>query len=183
MDIPTQEPTELVAGNTWRWDREFADFPAGTWTLAYYFKNAAGTFSISGGEVVASGTLHQVTVTATTTAGYAAGRYSWQAYVTSGAARYLAAEGEVVVTPNFAAAGAYDARSPARKMLDAIEAYLVDPNNLTAASYQIGGRSLDRWKRADLLAERSRLRFELESESAAAGGPDRRRTFARFGRP
>lgn len=180
MEIPTKEPTELVAGNTWRWDRDFADFPAGTWTLEYRLKNATASLSINGAQIVASGTTHQVTVPASTTSGYAAGRYQWQAYATSGGERYLAAAGELVVTPNLAAAGNYDGRSPARKMLDMIEAYLADANNLTAARYQIGGRSLDRWDRSKLIAERSRLQFEVASEISAAGGPDRRRVLTRF---
>lgn len=181
MDIPTTEPAELVAGNTWRWDREFADFPAGTWTLEYRFKNATASFAITGSAIVASGTTHQITVPAATTVAFTAGRYQWQAYVTSGSTRYVAADGELVVTPDFAAVGNYDGRSPARKMLDAIETYLADPSNLTAASYQIGNRSLDRMKRTDLLAERTRLQFEVAAEISAAGGPDRRRVFTRFG--
>jgi hypothetical protein len=52
-------------------------------------------------------------------------------------------------------------------MLDNIEAYLKDPSNLTAASYSIAGRSLSRWNRADLLAERDRLKSDINRERQA----------------
>lgn len=180
METLTQEPAELTAGNTWTWTRAFDDFPAGTWTLAYHFRNATSNFDISGGEIVASGTTFVVTKAAAATASLTAGRYSWAAYATNGAQRYLAASGEMVVAPDMATAGPVDGRSTARQMLDAIEAYLVDPNNLSAARYAIGGRSLDRWPRDKLLAERTRLRFEVQAEQGVQGGPDSRRRFVRF---
>jgi hypothetical protein len=176
------EPLELGAGNTWTWTREFAGYPAVTWTLAYHFKNAASSFSVSGADIVASGSSFVITKAAAATASIAAGRYGWQAYVTSGSTRFLAASGEVQVQPDFSAAGARESRSIARQMLDAIEAYLLNANNLTAARYQIGGRSLDRWDRSDLLAERSRLKYEVQAEEGAAGRPDSRRSYVRFSR-
>ena len=182
MDIPSKEPIELTVGDTWKWTRSCAELPPGTWTLAYHFKNATGTFSVSGGEITASGADFSVSVPAATTSGRAAGRYAWAAYASSGADRYLMAEGEVVLLPNFAAGGALETRTTARRMLDAIEAYLADPNNLAAARYSIGNRSLDRWPLTDLMDLRSRLRFETMSESGAAGGIDSRRTFVRFRR-
>lgn len=181
METLTAVPRELIAGNTWTWTVTYDDFPAGTWTLAYHFRKAAHYFDISGAEVVASGTAFVVTATAATTAGRVAGTYAWEAYATNGTVRYLAAHGEVVVKPNMATAAVLDTRSNARKMLDAIDAYLIDSNNLAAARYQIGGRSLDRWPRDKLLEERSRLKFEVQGEQAAAGGPDSRRSYVRFG--
>jgi len=40
--IPSDEPARLRAGDTWKWTRTLGDYPAGTWTLKYRFKNAAG---------------------------------------------------------------------------------------------------------------------------------------------
>jgi hypothetical protein len=68
----------------------------------------------------------------------------------------------VVADP--AAVGNVDYRSTARIALEMIEAYLTDPTNLTAASYQVGGRSLSRWSRADLLAERDKWKMEVAAE-------------------
>lgn len=182
MDIPSAEPAELIVGDTWRWTRAWSDFPAGTWTLSYSFKNSAGAFAVAGAEITASGTEFAVSVPAATTTTRAAGRYAWAAFVTSGADRYQVAEGEAVLRPNLAAAGALDTRTPARRMLDAIEAYLTDSNNLAAARYQIGNRSLDRWNMDDLLKMRSKLKFEVAAEAAAAGGPNVRRSYVRFNR-
>jgi hypothetical protein len=90
----------------------------------------------------------------------------------------------MTVAPSFGAA-TLDTRSSARKALEAVEAYLADPNNLTAAKYEIAGRSLDRFPLTDLWAHRDRLRFEVAREDAAtraaAGLPDKRRVFVRFG--
>jgi hypothetical protein len=88
--IPTDEPSALRAGDTWKWTRTLADYPAGTWTLKYRFKNAAGGFEIT---AAASGTDHAVTVAAVTTAPYAAGDYQWVAWVEAGAEKFTVDQG------------------------------------------------------------------------------------------
>jgi len=183
VTIPTQVPEELVAGDTWQWTRSLADYPAGTWTGVYYFKNAIANFSASATQ---SGTDFAVTVAAATTASKVAGTYRWLLSVTSGGVRKTVEEGWVTIEPDPAAAGNADFRTPARVMLENIEAYLVDPTNLTAASFALAGRSLSRWSRADLLVERDKLLAEVRAEDANAradaglGNP--RRLYVRFDR-
>jgi hypothetical protein len=81
---------------------------------------------------------------------------------------------------------AVDPRTTARIVLDMIDAYLRDPTNLAASSYSLGGRSLSRWNRADLIVERDKWTQEVRSEDAAAamakglGNP--RRLYVRWGR-
>lgn len=43
IDVPTEEPLKLVAGNTWTWKRSLSDFmPSDGWTLTYnLFKSDA----------------------------------------------------------------------------------------------------------------------------------------------
>jgi hypothetical protein len=182
--VNDNEPTELIAGNTWTWTRTFADYPAGTWSLAYHFKCAEGSFGISGAEVVASGTAFSITKAASATATIPPGRYRWQAYVTNGAVRQLADEGWLEVQRDFAASGTFDPRSSARQIVDAITAYLADPDNLNAASYALNGRSLSRWPREQLLNELSRWESRVASEEAAerlrAGLKTRKTVYVRF---
>lgn len=183
MATPTQIPATLIAGDTWEWTRDVGDYPAGTWTAAWYFENAAGNFSVAAS---ASGTTHTATVAAATTATYRAGKYRWRLVVTSAGVRKTVDEGWLDVLPDPAAAGNVDHRSFARIVLENIEAYLRDPTNIVAASYSLGGRSLSRWSRTELLTERDKLLAEVRSEDAAArlgaglGSP--RRLYVRFDR-
>lgn len=167
-DIPTNEPSQLRAGDTWKWRREnLADYPAGTWTLRYRFKNAAGGFEVT---ATASGLAHAVTVPAATTGGYAAGVYSWVAWVESGAERYTVDSGEAEVLPDLragTAAAAQDLRTHARRVVEAIEAVLEGRATKDQEEYRIGDRMLKRTPIADLLRLRDRYRNELAGEAAA----------------
>lgn len=165
-DIPTNEPAALRAGDTWKWTKTLADYPAGTWTLTYRFKNAAGGFEVT---ATASGTDHSVSVAATTTAAIAAGSYSWQAQVAAGAEKYTVDTGVLVVDPNLfsgTATAAYDARSHARKTLAAIEAW-IESRNPGVAEYEIAGRRMKYIPLADLLRMRQHYKAEVAAEDAA----------------
>lgn len=164
MDIPTNEPQSLRAGDTWKWTRTFADYPAGTWTLKYRFKNAAGYFEI---VAAAAGTDHAVTVAAATTAAYAAGRYTWMAWVETGAEKFTVDTGTLEVNPDYrASTAAYDGRSHARKMLDAIEAWL-EARDPAVAEYEIAGRRMKYIPIAELVKLRSRYQLELAAQANA----------------
>jgi len=180
-----QVPDELIAGDTWEWTRELADYPASAWSGAWYFEMAEGNFSVAS---VDSGDTFTGTVAAATSAGYRAGRYRWRfvATRTADSVRKTVEEGWLEVLPDPAAAGNVDHRSTARAVLDMIDAYLRDPNNLNAASYSLGGRSLSRWNRGDLLTEREKWQAEVRADAAkdrmAAGLGNPRRLYVRFDR-
>lgn len=164
MTDPTQVPAELIAGDTWSWTRDLsADYPASAWTGAWYFEKAEKAFTVA---AVASGNVFTATVAAATSAAYPAGEYRWRFVATriSDSVRKSVEQGWVKVLADPAAAGTYDTRTTARVMLDNIEAYLRDPTGLTASSYSLGGRSLSRWARADLLVERDKLKAEVKAE-------------------
>lgn len=169
MDIPTTEPTKLRAGDTWKWRREdlSADYPAGTWTLKYRFKNATGGFEIT---ATADGVNFAVTVTAATSGAYAAGEYAWQAWVENGSEKYTVRTGTLDVLPDLragTATAALDTRSMARKLLDAVEAVLANTATLDQQAYTIHGRSLTRIPRGELLEIRSKLKAEVAGEQRA----------------
>lgn len=181
-DIPTTEPAAVNAGDTVRWRRALPDYPAGAgWALTYTLLNSAGKITVTAS---ASGDDHLVNVAAATTATWAAGDYAWRAQVSKAGEVYTVAEGRMAVRPSFAAP-TLETRSLARRALEAVEAYLADPNNLAAAQYEIAGRQLRRHTLTELWAHRDRLRLEvLREEQAgrlAAGLPDRRRVFVRWG--
>lgn len=168
MTIPTNEPLELRAGDTWEWRREdLTDYPAGTWTLTYRFKKASGGFEV---VAAADGLSHAVTVTAATSAGYASGDYTWQAQVASGTTKYTVDSGTLKVLPSLfatAATVASDQRTHAKKVLDAIEAVIEGRASLDQQEYQIGGRMLKRTPITDLLKMRNFYKGEYQAELAS----------------
>lgn len=182
-DIPTTEPSIVNAGDTVRWTKTLADHPATDgWVLAYTFINAAGKFTLTAS---ASGVDHAVNAAPATTNAWPAGDYDWRAQVSKAGDVFTVAEGRITVRASFGAS-TLDARSTARKALEAVEAYLANSNNISAAEYQIAGRQLRRFNLPELWAHRDRLRQEVAREdaaaSAAAGLPDKRRVYVRFGR-
>ncbi|MHB8947549.1 MAG: hypothetical protein ACYC4S_00610 [Rhodoferax sp.] len=180
---PTLEPAALIAGDTAKWLKSLPDYlPADGWVLTYTLLNATSKISIT---ATASGPDHLVNVAAATTAAWAAGQYSWRAQVVNAATEsFTLATGTLTVQAAFSAA-TLDDRSHARKTLANIEAYLENPNSISAAMYEIAGRKLQRFGIPDLLALRDRYRAEVAREDAAAnlgrGLPDRRRVLVRFG--
>lgn len=179
--IPTIEPASLNAGNTAKWLKTLPDYPAGEgWALAYVLVNGSNrlTFSAS-----AQGDEHLVQVAANTTATWAAGAYDWRATVTRQGEVYTVGEGRITIEPGFGAA--IDARSHARRTLQAIEDTLEGRATSATAEYQIAGRQLKYIPIPELLTLRDRYRQEVRDEDAAAriaaglGNPGR--IYVRFG--
>jgi hypothetical protein len=163
-DIPSNEPSDVIAGRTWKWTRDLSDYPAGTWTLTYYFKNAVSNFAI---VATAAGTTHSVSVAKATTAGYRPGLYDWQAIADNGTESYVADSGQLTVAQDFATAGNYDRRTHARKVLDAIEATLERRATSDQLSMSLGNRSISRIAPEELRALRDRYRQEVRAEERA----------------
>lgn len=166
-DIPTTEPDVLNVGDTWKWTKTLADYPASTWALSYNFKSAAGGFAIT---ATASGDDHAVNVAYGTTSGYAAGFYTWTASVTAGGERYIVDSGTCTLNPDFragTATAAYDGRTHARTVLDAIEAVIENRATVDQQEYEIAGRRLKRMPIADLLKLRQHYKTEVQSEAMA----------------
>jgi len=170
-DVPTTEPGELRAGDTWKWTRSLDDYPATAWTLKYRFKHASN----AGFEVVASsdGAGYSVTVAAATTAGYTAGTYTWIAWVEGGTSeKYTVDEGTLVVAPDYRAATAastLDDRSTARVIYDALlEAYEAGASSRAFVSeYEIAGRRMKFTSRAEMLKELNYWKGQVAAELSA----------------
>lgn len=178
-DIPENVPAELIAGDTWRWTRDLSDFPAGTWTLTYYFENKDGVFPV---VASASGTTHSVTIAAGTSATYKAGRYRWRARAVGGGITETVEDGWLDVLIDPAAAGKADVRSWSRRTLDALEAFLEGNATTAQQSMTIQGRALSRWPLNDLLAWQDKLRARVKTEEGGVKSASGRNIKVRFGR-
>lgn len=164
----TTEPTAITAGDTVAWDKTLADYPAGAgWTLSYVLVRPGARIAITS---TPTGDAHRVAVAASASAGWAAGRYEWQAFVERASERFTVGRGVVTVAPNLAAAGpaGVDTRSAARAALDAMdEALRVYGSKAYLQSYAIGGRQQTFRNPAEFLAFRSKLQGEVKREEAA----------------
>lgn len=180
-NIPTSEPTSLLAGDTAKWLKSIADYPATDgWSLSYVLVSAAQRITFT---ATANGSDYLVNASAATTAAWVAGSYAWRAQVSKSGEVFTVASGTIDVMPAFASA--IDSRSHARKTLANIEAYMENAGNLSAASYEIAGRKLQRIPLPELMALRDKYKGEVAREDAAnsvaRGLPDRRRVMVRFG--
>jgi hypothetical protein len=153
--VESEVPSQLIAGDLWQWTRELSDYPAGTWTLTYYFSNKDQSFSVAG---TPAGVVHGFSIAAATTAGYKAGRYKYSGRVVNGASSFTIEEGWLEVAANPAASGNRDVRSFARRTLDAIEATLEGRATSDQLAMSVNGRSISRIPLEELIAWRDRLR-------------------------
>lgn len=161
--IPTREPLQIRAGDTVKWTKSLADYPADdSWILTYYLVNSSRRFVV---VATAAGADHAVTISASDSAKYPANNYSWTARVSKSGEVYTVATGtlEVLtdVTENV------DTRSHAKKVLDAVEAVIEGRASLDQENYTIAGRSLSRTPIEDLLVLRDRYKTEYEREKQA----------------
>lgn len=181
--IPTTEPAVIVAGDTAKWTKSLADYPASdSWTLSYTLVNATNRYIFS---ATASGSDFAVTVAAGTTTTFVAGLYDWRAQVAKAGEVFTVGSGQFTVQNSFASVT--DGRSSARKSLDQVVAYMANSANLEAAEYEIAGRRLKRLSIPELIQLKSHLSAEVQRETAAtraaAGLPDQRRIYTRFEAP
>lgn len=130
------------------------------WGHALTLINAGGRIQLDGALV--DGRV----VFAVSPAAWAAGRYIWHYSVTLDGARQTIATGQIEVLPDTSAA--HDPRSHARKVLDAIEAFLENAD-YSASRTRIADRELQNIPIPELLALRDRYRAEARAEEMAAG--------------
>lgn len=161
------EPSRITAGDTVSWLKCLSDYPAtSAWVLSYTLINSATkiTFTAS-----ASGADHLVSIAAATTAGWAAGSYTWVAVATKAAERYTVGQGSITIAPNLAAATTFDTRSTAKKALEAVNLALESYGaKAYLQSYEIAGRKQQFNSPGDFLAFRSKLIAEVAREDNAA---------------
>jgi hypothetical protein len=169
-------PDTIYAGDTVIFDvPAFNDsigteISSGSYTLTWY----ARTNTASEGATivgVAESTGWRITVPSSTTAGFDAGLWTWQAIATSGSLQYTAGRGQFTVKATLEYSGdptAFDDRSRAQIDLDYVEAAIRTlAQGGVVQEYAIGGRSLKRYKMAELLQLRDSLKAEVDRERRA----------------
>lgn len=169
-------PDTIYAGDTVIFDvPEFTDpvgdsVASGTYSLVWY----ARTNTASEGATVtgaAESTGWRVTVPSSTTTGFDAGLWTWQAIATAGSVQHTAGRGQFTVKATLKYSGdpgAFDDRSRAHIDLDYVEAAIRTlSQGGVVQEYTIGGRSLKRYKMAELLQLRDALKAEVDRERRA----------------
>jgi hypothetical protein len=181
---------ELIAGDTLDFlDSVPAYPPADGWTLKYRLVPRFTTPVQAAIDLTAStsGSDYRVQETASVTALWKAGFYTWSRWVEkAGPIRQSLGDGQIQIIADPAAAVAgYDGRSHARKMLDQIEAAL-EAFSFGVKSYTIGNRSMTKTDMPEILVMRDRYAAYVANEEAAAkaasGLPNPRHAGIRFNR-
>ncbi|MGH8581301.1 MAG: hypothetical protein ACREWG_00635, partial [Gammaproteobacteria bacterium] len=132
----------------------------------------------------AIGADHSVTISAVTSAAFAAGIYSWQSYATKALERFLVGAGRLEVKPNLATVTTptFEYRTEARQIYDqlvaAYRAYSLSRGGVQ--QYTIGTRSMTFANAGDFIRAIEYWRAQAEAADIAAGlarGPN---VFIRF---
>jgi hypothetical protein len=142
--IPDREPIQFVAGDTVKWTRVVADYPAvDGWTLNYKIVGPRALVSQPAVSVVDG--VFTVTLAASATAGaaFAAGTYRIIGYVDGvGAERHTVYEGVVEILPNVAELSHTSLLTHEERMLTAIQAALEGRTTADIEAYTIDGTQI-----------------------------------------
>lgn len=183
-DVATKEPDQVRAGDTIKWEKDLADYPADdSWVLKYAFRGNSATIDITAS---ASGKKHTVTISAATSASYDTGVFDVLGWVEKSSERYTVYSGTIEVLADLEAAGSsYDGRTHVKKTLDAIEAVLENRATKEILESTIEGVQIKRIPHEELMAMRGRYlawyKEELAAESIKLGMGTGRTILTRFG--
>lgn len=185
-------PATLRAGDTITWRDESArdllgdPITSGTFTLTYYLRTNTTS---EGATVVGTpyGNGWELTIPASTSAGFDAGIWYWQAIATTGGTKYTLGSGQLTVLPALSYAGspaAFDGRSQAQKDLEAVTTAIRALISSGAKEYTIGNRSFKKQDLNLLIQRESQLKAIVKREQAADliknGEGDPRSLYVRF---
>lgn len=170
LEIPTREPSAIIAGDSLKWDKALSDFPAPTWTLTYQLVGRFGSHSIT---AVASGTTHQVRELPATTLPWKHGVYRLVGRVSDGTDTWTVYDQPATITPSLSdQAEGFDPRSQNQRIFEAITATIEGRASKDQMSFSISdgagnSRTLARMPIPEL--------FTLRDRYAALAARDRRK--------
>lgn len=165
------EPRAVYAGSTVSWQRACPAYPPGEgYALVYTFFGREGAWNVSGEQVTGSGGTFEATIAADAWAEIPPGEYRWVARAEKGGAKYVVAEGSLVVHPDPETLGeaGYDGRSHARKVLEALQARIEGRAGERHLSMSIAGKSIQLMSLAELIDAKRRYEADVRSEENAA---------------
>jgi len=188
-------PATIRAGDTVAWvepaaldlDGNAATSAAWTFTTFLRFNTASEGATVTGTARTDGG--WNMAISASTSAAFDAGIWSWQSRITSGATVITVGSGSFQVLASLSYAGspgAFDGRSQAQVELDEVRAAIRAIVNKGFKSYTIGSRRFDAADLGQLMQRESQLKAivarEKAAEKVAAGLGDPRSLYVRFGR-
>jgi hypothetical protein len=143
---------------------------SGTYALKWYARtNTASEGATITGVAEADG--WRITVPSSTTSGFDAGTWTWQAIASYSSDQYTAGRGQFTVKATAEYSGtpaAFDDRSRAEIDLEKVEtAIRTLATGGMVQEYTIGGRNLKRYKMGELLQLRDNLKAEVDRERRA----------------
>ncbi len=159
--IPTTEPLTFIAGDAWKWDKSFGDFPASDgWQLSYYFRGEQDYDADWASEVTANGDGFEIRILIANT-DLIPGPYRLYAVVTDGTDTHTPVELRINVLAN--PASAINSPSFYQVQLDAIETAIAG-KALTPEQkrVRINGREVEWWDHTEL--EKWRAHYKLMVE-------------------
>lgn len=175
-------PLKLVAGDTWRFTRAFADYLAPDSVVTYYFENESKQFSAA---AAADGTSHAVSISAATSALIPPGRYRWFARAVTGSITETidGENGWIEILPDPGATGVRDHRSWARRALDAVRATIEGRATSDQSSFSIRDRAVSRMTYDELSKMKRELEAEVRTEESGSNAGRSRKLKVKYGRP
>ena len=168
ITIQESEPLSFHSGETVKWKRtDLADYPAPTWTL-YYVLQKTGTRITLNSSQDGSSANHLISLTPSTTAGYAVGNYHWVVEARDSSDVYVVDEGYLEIKTDYAEqSSGYDDRSVVKKMVDAYESLFsnqITNSTLEQISYSIAGRSISKMSASEIREEYYRWKRLYQQE-------------------
>jgi hypothetical protein len=170
VTLPTSPPVSAIAGDTWTWTDESADYPASAgWVVAYRIAGP-DVLTWNAGWAVAAADTTTVTIPATSTANLRAGAYRVTATYTLAGVRHSVPLGTMTVEANPDTLAAGDTVGWAERTLAAIEGFLEGHLEGGVQYYMIGTRQVGSIPLPELYAMRSKLRAEVAAKRRGAAG-------------
>ena len=187
-------PSEIIAGTTIEWVDEATTaginetISSPDWTLEYYLRtNTASEGHTATGTQYSESTGWQFTISATDSAGFAAGNWFWSVRAFKGAKVFEIGSGELIVKQSLQYTGtpaAIDNRTQNEKDLDAVNAAIRAMVEDKAQEYSIGNRTfkrIDLDKLENLQAKlKSRVASEKRYSLISQGLGDPKNLYVRF---
>jgi len=161
-DTPELEPTEIQAGTTVKWTRDYPDFPAADWTLTYALRSRTEapidiTATNEDGD-------HTVNEAYSTTANWTPGIYLMVGYMTSDDERHEVYSGNITIAAYTAGEQAYDSRTWLDRTIDGLETAITTRAARYQSHYSELGRSVTCDSLTEMLATRDTLKAERAKE-------------------
>ncbi len=163
------EPSTFTQGDALTWTKSVSGYDPASWTLTYHFVHQS-----SGKRTIVctdnGDGSYLATLTNANSAQFVPGVWNWQAVLTDGGTGQLATdEGQLTVKPGFAGmTDAHDKRTYAEKVLEKIEALILDTADNEETNFSIDGISMSFEGKADLRTARDYWRRMVKQEQRAA---------------